>query len=300
MNIYNINLNLLKTFSVLIQERSVSRAAKRLHITQPAMSNSLNQLRELFKDQILIRGAKGMIPTQEALNLAPKIERVLLEVERILFYKQKFEYQTETRIFKIGMNDYTEFIILPKLYELIKEKAPNISLKIIACLNFSQEKFENGDIELGIGMEKKLPKFIKSEILFTDSPVCVAHHSNPIFKKQLTLQNYLLADHLAINNQSHELSLTDKALSELKLERKIKLSLPHLLPSLQALANTELVGTLPERMIIQSANLYQLKYKKLPFSIPKISIAQFWHVQQAEDSGLLWLRTIIHEVCNKF
>lgn len=131
MNLYRINLNLLKVFSVLMREQHVSDAAKRLHLTQSAISNSLQQLREIFQDELLVRGPKKMLPTKKALLLAPRIDQALSQLEESLFHTDEFNYRTSERIFNLGMTDSAEYIILPKLYEQLKNLAPNVSLKIL-------------------------------------------------------------------------------------------------------------------------------------------------------------------------
>jgi DNA-binding transcriptional LysR family regulator len=172
-----------------MQEQHVSAAAKRLHLTQPAISNSLQQLRELFKDELLIRGPKKMVPTQKALLLTPQVEQVLRQLETIIFYTGEFEYKISERTFKLGMSDYSEYVLLPKLYEYIKKIAPDVALKIIAYNNFTPDDFESGHIELGISLAKKFPRQLKSEKLFSDQVVCVTRAKHPIFKSSLTLEN---------------------------------------------------------------------------------------------------------------
>lgn len=188
MNINRINLNLLKVFFVLMQERHVTAAAKRLCLSQSAVSNSLQQLRELFQDELLIRTPKKMTPTQKALMLAPQVEQVLRQLETLFFYTDEFDYQTSTRTFYMGMSDYAEYVLLPKIYERMREIAPHLSLRVLSYYEFSPEDFENGPMELGIGLEKKYPKPLIMERLFSDRPVCVARKGNPLFKEPFTLE----------------------------------------------------------------------------------------------------------------
>lgn len=300
MNIYKVNLNLLKVFVVLMREQHVSTAAKYLHLTQPAISNSLQQLRELFQDELLIRGPKKMVPTQKALFLAPKIEQALSQLETFIFYSDEFKYKTSSRTFNLGMTDYAEYTLLPKLYEQIKKLAPNLSLKIFTYNEFSPEDFENEKLELGIGLEKKFPKQIMTERLFSDCSVCVARENHPIFNQPLTLKRYLQAEHLAVCVYSEELSRPDRALKKLNLARNIKLTLPNVLPALQTLSNSNLIGTFSRNLVIQSEKRYRLKHITAPFVIPEYHIAQIWHRQQDNDSGLIWLRTLIKTICDKY
>lgn len=280
-----------------MRERHVSTAAKRLHLTQPAISNSLQQLRELFQDELLIRGPKKMVPTQKALLLTPKIEQALSQLDTVLFYTDEFEYKASTRKFCLGMSDYAEYILLPKLYENLKKLAPNVSLKIQTYHEFSPEDFENEKLELGIGIEKKFPKQLQMEKLFSDTLVCVARENHSIFKRTLTLENYLQAEHLAVCAYSAELSRVDQVLKKLNLERNIKLSLPNALPALQMLSTSNLVGTFSRNFVMQAEKKYHLRYTNPPFAIPGFHIAQIWHRQQDSDTGLIWLRSLIKNIC---
>ncbi len=299
MNIYRININLLKVFSVLMQEQHVSAAANRLHLTQPAISNSLQQLRELFQDELLIRGPKRMIPTQKALFLAPKVDQALNELETLLFHSDEFEYKTSTRTFKLGMTNYAEYVLLGKIYEQIRKSAPKVSLKILHHNEFCAEDFEKEKLDIGIGLAKKFPRQLQAEKLFMDQPVCVARANHAIFKKPLTLERYLQAEHLAACVYSEELPRADQALRKLNLQRNIKLSLPNALPALEILASSDLVGTFSRNIILQSAKKYQLKFAPPPFFIAPFPIVQVWHRQQDNDAGLVWLRGEIRRVCDR-
>lgn len=296
MNINNINLNLLKVFVVLMREQHVSAAAECLHLTQSAISNSLRQLRELFQDELLIRGRKKMVPTQKALLLAPKIEQALFQMEQVLFYNDTFEYQTSTRMFTLGMTDYASYVFLPKLFEQATKLAPHVSFRVVNTHEFFSEYFENEQLELGIGLEKKLSKQLVSERLYSDSPVCVAHKNHAIFKKKLTLTYYLEAEHLNTCIYSEKLSRADKALKKLNLKRHIKLTLPNVLPAFQMLATSQLVGTFSRNIVLQAEKQYPLRHVAPPFSIPSFYISQVWHRQQENDSGLIWLRTLIKNI----
>lgn len=300
MNLFRINLNLLKAFLVLMQEQQVSLAAKRLNLTQSAISNSLQQLRELFQDELLVRGSKKMVPTKKALHLIPQVEQTLQQLEILFFDTEEFKHKTSTRIFNLGMTDYAEYVLLPKLYDEVKKRAPNISLKTLTYHEFSPESFENGKIELGIGLEKKFPKQLRVERLFRDGPVCVAKANHALFEKPLTLERYLQAEHLTTCVYSEEPARADRALEKLKLKRNIKLTLQNFLPAFQTLADSNLIGTFSKNMVTQFEKKYRLKHVAPPFAIPEFYIAQIWHRHQHNDSGLIWLRTLIRNICQKY
>lgn len=240
-----------------------------------------------------------MAPTQKALNLMPQIEHALKQLETV-FYTKKFEPKTAVRTFVLGMSDYAEFVILPKLYTNLKHEAPHVSLRILSFCDFTPEEFERGELELGIGLQKKLPKQLNYEHLFTDGTLCAANPKNPIFKNPLTLKRYLQAEHVAVRVYPQELSRIDVPLKKLNLVRNIQLTLPDVLPAFQTIASSELIGTFSRNMVLASAKTYKLKYFEPPVAIPDTQVAQIWHRQQQNDSGLIWLRMMIKKVCQKY
>ncbi len=300
MNLYKVNFNLLKVFHVLMQEQHISRAAAKLYLTQPAVSSSLQQLRELFNDELLIRTPKKMIPTKKALLLAPKVSQVLSNIECIISFEDEFNYKTAERTFTLGMTDYSEFIILPTLYKYLHEQAPNISLRIVATSDFSPEKFESNQLDLGIGIYKDYSKQMNVQPFFTDRAVCAARESNPIFNAPLTLERYVNAEHFSIAIHSYTSHLAEEALRELKVKREIKVVFSSIMPALETMAATDLVGTLPRNIVLFMRHSLPIKFVELPFSMPEVMLAFIWNRQSDADPGLIWLRSVIEKVSKAF
>ena len=132
MNIYKINLNLLVAFDVLMTERHVTRASKKLHISQSALSNALSRLRELFNDELLLKTAHGMEPTSRALELLEPVREVISQAEKVFSQAEKFDPATAERSFTLGMSDYTALVLLPKLRDYLAQHAPHITLRVKA------------------------------------------------------------------------------------------------------------------------------------------------------------------------
>lgn len=198
------------------------------------------------------------------------------------------------------MSDYSAYVLLPKIYEALTKIAPNLSLKILTYHQFSSDDFENDALDLGIGLDKNLPKSLMKERLFEDRPVCVAHQDHEIFQSSLTLEHYLQFNHLTTCIYLEEgLSRADLALKKLGLERNIKLTLPNVLPAFQMLVTSNLVGTFSRQIVLLAEKQYPLKHINPPFDIPPLYIAQIWHRQQNNDSGLIWLRQLIQQVCRQ-
>jgi DNA-binding transcriptional LysR family regulator len=295
MNIRNINLNLLITLDALLTERHVSRAADKVFITQPAMSNSLTQLRELFNDQLLVRSGKNMELTPLAIEIAPKIKNILQQIEDTVIHPTVFDPKTAKREFKIGMSDYGEFVLLPALAEKLAKLAPNISLRIIHMNMLNDTAiFTEGKLDLGIGIAAFDSPAIRFEKLFSEDAICAARSDHPTIKK-LTAKNYLAAKHLAIAYETST-TITDTTLKESGSARDTVLKVPHILVAMHVLANTPLIATVPKRVALTLQQPLKLAVHKPPFTIPSVTVSQAWHKRFDDDAGHKWLRNLIKEI----
>ena len=157
MNIAKIDLNLLVYLDVLLREGSVTKAANQLSITQPAMSNGLKRLRDLFKDPLLVRTSDGMTPTKRALELQPTIRDVLSKLESSIQPETEFNPETSTRTFRIMTSDYAESTLLLELIEELNFKAPNITLDLITPSDVTFHDVEQGRVDMAINRFDELP-----------------------------------------------------------------------------------------------------------------------------------------------
>lgn len=303
MNIRKINLNLLIALDALLTEQNVSRAAQKIFITQPAMSNALTQLRELFQDELLTRSGKKMLATPLAIEIAPKIRQILQQIEETVTPNAAFNPATSKRNFKIGMSDYAEFILLPKLFAKLTKKAPNISLKIIhANVLQDPELFTSNKLDFGIGVLLPEAPFIAIEKLFTEAAICAARKDHPAIAK-LTLKKYLTAKHLAICYDCFEsepiLATTDQALEKAELKREIALAVPHMVAAMHMLPNSDLIATVPKHLALSLQHTLKLSLQKPPLPIPDITIAAAWHKRLENDAGHQWLKNLIKEAASE-
>lgn len=296
MNIRKVNLNLLIALDALLTMRNVSRAAEKIFITQPALSNALTQLRTLFNDQLLVRTGRKMVLTPLAVEIAPEVKQVLEQIEKIVSHDKIFNPQTDKREFRVAMSDYAEFVLLPTLAEKLTKIAPNIRLKIIhANMLDNANLFVDNKFDLGIGVVNMQSPFLQVEPLFTEEAICAAHAKHPFIKK-LTLKNYLEAKHLAIAYQDESvLAITDTSLKETGLQRNVVLAVPHMLSAMYVLAKTSLISTVPKRLATSLQQQLKLAVHKPPFKIPNVTISMVWHKRFANDAGHRWLRNIFLE-----
>ena len=297
MNLAKINLNLLVALDALLEERHVTRAAQKVFITQSAMSIALGQLRELLQDEILVRSAQGMIPTQRAIELQPQVQRLLHEIKALVHPPSVFDPATAKRTFRIGMNDYTEFLVLPRLLTKIAKIAPNISLQVVNLNMLDQhELFTTERLDLAVGMffEKNTP--LATEFLFRESGVCVARKSHPLIQKPLTLKRFLQAKHIAINLcPVPTLSRIDRALRKLGVERDVALGLPHMIAAFYLVRHTDHLLVSMRGMAEELIKPFNLAMQELPFVSESVDIFMAWPKLYTTDSAHTWLRTLLHE-----
>ncbi len=301
MDLYRVNLNLLIALDHLLTEKSVTNAAKKLAITQAAMSNNLQQLRELFTDDLLVREKHHMLLTPYAKDIHPKLHQIIEELRTLITDGQRFIPEKSERVFKIGMSDYMVSLVMPGLLKYLEKNAPHIRI-IIAPIQYacSSDPFEVGDYDLAISKLFSSPPSIRSTLLFKDKGVCLLNPRHPLAKKKkITLAEYIAGEHVAVRSDknSYFSSLIDQTLLQLGVERRVQLALPFVTPIFKILESSEtLIGT----MIKSMATLYQHNthciIKPLPFEMPYGEFYLVWHQRHANDPGHQWLREVIERL----
>ncbi len=295
MNLEKINLNLLVALDALLTERQVTRAAQKVHISQSAMSIALSQLRLLLRDDILVRDRQEMIPTARALELQPWVRQILGEIKKVIHEPQQFNPATAVRTFRIGMTDYTEFLVLPQLLATLAKTAPNIALKIINLnLLDHHEVFEKERLDLAIGVlfEENTP--LQTQHLLSESAVCVARKNHPLMQKRLTLKRFLQAKHIAINLHSMPvLGRIDKALHQLGVKRDVAIATPHLVAAFHLTHHTDYLMASMKHLAIELVEPFGLVMQELPFTVEPLDILMAWPKSLTSDPAHTWLRSQI-------
>ncbi len=302
MNLSKINLNLLVALDALLTERHVTHAAHKVFVTQSAMSIALSQLRELLQDDLLVRSQQGMIPTKRALELHPQVQRLLNEIKTIVYATSVFDPSTASRVFQIGMSDYLELVILPRLIKKIAQVAPGITFKFSHLNSLDQYTPEMGQLELALGVicQGKAAPFMETESLFRDTAVCVGRKNHPLLAKPLTLKKFLQAKHISTNLYAGPvLTRVDKALQDLGHEREVVISLPHMIPALYLVKETDFLLASVELLAKEMVEELGLVMHKIPFPIPPVDIYMAWPKYLATDPAHLWLRNLVRELCTE-
>ena len=310
MNLERIDLNLLIYMDILLREKNVTRAAEYLGITQPAMSNALKRLRELFNDPLLIRSSEGMTPTERARELQPQVRRALADLQKILEPKDTFLASKSNRVFRIMASDYAEATLVPRLSMAMRNLAPNIVLDFLTPSDVDYKDMEQGKVDVAINRFNEIPQSFHQITVWRDSFSCLLNPDNQALKS-FNLDTYLEAKHIWVSKtgmgvgfgvnpqKSGGLGWIDKALSDLGLKRNISIFTRHYqMPALIAESN-DLIATLPTRIATLQAANSSLVIMQPPFEIPEFELKMAWSPLLHHNAAHQWLRNLIMNVARE-
>lgn len=294
MNLRSVDLNLLVIFDAVMSERSVTRAADRLHLTQPAVSHALSRLRGLFEDPLFLRRPGGLEPTPRAAMLAGRIAAVLSQIGGILTPDAAFDPATSDRRFAVGMSDFAAFVMLPSLVALLKNVAPFVQLIVRHTSHVGGlEMLERGEVDLIVGNYPKPPASIVSGLLFKEGFLCAARRGHSAFSRKLTLRTYLSLDHLQVSLRGEPAGYVDDMLRRRKHRRLVSVTVGHFLVAPSILAATDLVATEPARILRPLAGQIGLALQPPPFPLTAFDVVQMWPRRLTAEPGNAWLRGLI-------
>jgi LysR family transcriptional regulator, nod-box dependent transcriptional activator len=298
MRLENFDLNLLVAFEILLEERSVTKAAQRLNVTQSAMSASLKRLRESFQDELLVLHGKKMIPTQHALNLAPQVAVSLMQLKSLIAGSTRFNPAISQRRFRICTSDYLTTVLIGRLIEQLQVEAPSIRLDFSLPTGQSAAKLEAGEIDLLMIPEEFMTSDHPREFLFEERHVIVGWQNNPIMRETLTRETYLKAGHVVVQISGRDTFIESVLLKQFP-ERRIEVSAQSFIQVPWVLRGTNRLAVMHERLAVMTAQLFDLKIAKPPFDLPLMQEMMQWHSARSNDEGLLWLRERIMAIARQ-
>lgn len=306
MNLARVDLNLLVYLDVLLRECSVTRAAEQLNITQPAMSNGLRRLRDLFKDPLLIRTSEGMRPTARALELQPQLREVLGKLE-VVVQPIDFEPLHSEQLFRIMASDYAESTLIPRLLESVRSTAPGIALDILTPSDVTFQDLEKGKIDMAINRFDHLPKSLHHATLWRDTFSCLLSVDNPALQN-FALDAYLQAPHIWVSKtgmgvgtgmtprDTLKLGWVDEALADIGHQRRIRIFTRHYQVASLLAQQPDLIATLPTQSALLQAENPHLAIRPPPFPIVPIELKMAWSALLQHNNAHIWLRRKIQEV----
>lgn len=289
-DIRSLDIAMLRTFDALLAERSVSRAAARLFLSQPAVSASLKRLRETFGDPLFTRSSHGVVPTARALALAPHVQAVLGEVQRLLTAGHDFDPAASERIFRIVGSDHMSELLLPALCTQLAACGSRIRL-FWESANYAAlpERLQRGEVDFGLLPRLNPPAGLASELLYEDHYVVVARPGHPRLARGATLADFCAAPQVFLGYGRSALDdLIDQLLGRAGQSRHAQVAVTSFAQMAQVLLATDHVAVFPARVAARYAAT--LVSHPLPFPMPHYGMYLCWNDRAGEDPAVQWLR----------
>jgi DNA-binding transcriptional LysR family regulator len=300
MRFLSLDLNLLRVFDAVMTEQNLTRAANRLSVTQPAVSNALKRLRDTVGDDLLIRTAYGVKPTPRAEALWPAVRRALSDLEAALI-PEAFDVKTAHQTFHMAMADSTAALWLPSLVRSFEREAPGLEARMVPLTTREpRPMLMRGDIDLAVGFFPGVVAQMEGgqggdspilhERLYSGKYVCVMRRDHQLAKSEMTLDSYCAAKHLLVSFSGRAHGLIDEALTKLGRERHILLTVNQFFTAGRIVANSDLITVLPRHLIVSTGMGDELIHKELPFETPDVHVDMLWHERDARNLAHKWLR----------
>jgi DNA-binding transcriptional LysR family regulator len=294
MDLQRIDLNLLVAFEALMAERSVSAAAARIGISQPAMSGALARLRDLFNDTLFVRSGRSMLPTVRATQLDSQIAQALGQIRTALAPPASFDPLSSRRVFNVSGGDYATGVILPRLAARLATAAPSVDLRFrFVEKDATVDLLDRDALDLALGVYPKPPKRLCLQPLLEERFVCLARKGHPELRGGMTLEAFAALPHLLVTERGDAYGAVDEALAKRGLERHIRLTVPHVLVVPMVLPRSDMIASVGARVAQLFAATAPIEIHELPLPIPSWRLSMLWSRQRAGDLGLAWLRDVL-------
>lgn len=294
------DLNLMRTFVVLMEELSVTRAAERLGVTQPALSNALGRLRTLLRDPLFIRERYGMQPTEKALAMAPAVAAAVAALDDVVRGQQAFDPATAEARFVIAANSYVEFVILPALVADLATLAPRVALRVVPYgTDLAETGVVSGDTALALGRMIDPPGTLVVQHLMDDGLACVVRADHPEVGDTLSAEQYGRLKHVNVLPPGRLRAGLFQVLEQAGLRREVAVSVTHFLSIPELIAGTDYCTTLPRLICRRLAGDRRLKIVPPPVDLGTFPVEMAWHVRWRHDDAHRWLRGRVTEVVRR-
>lgn len=292
------DLNLLVALHYLIEEGSVTGAARRMNVSAPAMSRTLSRIRSVFGDPILVRSQRGMVATPKALQVQDQVRGIVELAQGFFAQTQGFDLKTLKRTFSIRANDLFIGAYGVKLVELFKQHSPHAVLRLVSESDLDQDPLNAGSIDLAVSSMQKFGADIKVQNLFDTSFVGLARENHPIFDDAITVQRLVAFDHISVSRRGRARGPLDDVLAEQSLTRNVTFITPTFHSALFALAASDLILPVMPTLMLDTFDKLGLKLRPftLPVPVTTVTIVQAWHPRLDNDEAHRWLRRTLKEL----
>lgn len=294
------DLNLLLLFHAVYVERSVSKAADRLGLTQSGVSHALAKLRGLFNDDLFVRAGGVMLPTPRAEQLVGPVGELIDTLENRILPAASFDPLKTQRTFSVAMSDLAEIVGLPPLIAALKRRAPSCSIRTVRLPNSAiEDALEAGSIELALGNVYEPQRNIFQQTLYLHDYSVLAWKKHPRVGAKLSLAQYKQEGHLVAQTGSDD-HLRSTGLAPNGVSRRVEVTVGGLLSIPWLLADTELLATVPTHLARIACGKFPLRLYPLPLKVPTYAIKTYWHPRSNNDAGHRWFREMAYEIMHSY
>lgn len=298
MDTSRIDLNLLETLEVLLAERNVTKAAARLHLSQPAVSAQLNRLRDIFKDPLLVPAHRGMTPTAKALDLLVPLRQSLDQLRRALQTHSDFSPAHATLTVNIACTDYVQAAVMTPLVLALRQQAPGMR---VAVRHLNPEQMErqlaDGDVDLAITTPESAKPHLRTAHLYDETYVLIGRRGHDRLRPDLTIEDFVKLEHVIVSLSGGGFRTPiDEALAAWGHRRKVVLSAASFLFVPEIVSTSDLVALVPRRLLRDPSP--QLEVIELPWLAERFNVSLIWHERCHHHAGQQWLRALISRLCS--
>ncbi len=304
-NFRTLDLNLLRVFDEVMAERSLTKAAHNLALTQPAVSNAMRRLRETLGDDLVRRSGQGLEPTPRANALWPAVREALRQLQETLV-PSPFDPATSQATFVLAMADATASALIPGLLNIVGSEAPGVCLRVIPLSTRDPRTLldaESADLAIGLFPNVLADLTARAQSggavsfahqrLYDGEYVCVMRSGNPLAQGPLTLNRFCAARHMLVSFSGKPFGFVDEALTALQRQRRIVLTVNQFFTAARVVAQSDLLTVLPRHFVGQADIRNELVIRTLPFEMPIVHVDAMWHKREQHNSAHLWLRSAI-------
>ena len=291
------DLNLLPVFVALMEERSVTRAAQRLGLTQPALSNALTRLRTTMRDPLFVRERYGIRPTEMAEELAPVIAEALARIEDVILVRQEFDPARAARLVTIAPNSHLEFVLVPGIVARLRDSAPGIRLRLTPYgSDLAETGVVSGTTAMVLGRIVDPPDSLVVQHLMDETLACVVRADHPEIGASISREQFERLRHVNVLPPGRLRAGLFQALQRQGLKREVAVSVTHFLAVPEIVAVTDYCATLPRLICRHLAHDPRLKILPTPVDLGTFPVEMAWHVRYRHDPAHRWLRSLVGEV----
>jgi DNA-binding transcriptional LysR family regulator len=310
-NFRTLDLNLLRVFDEVMAERSLTKAARNLSLTQPAVSNALRRLREAMGDELVRRQGQGIAPTPRALALWPSVRAALRQLQEAIV-PQAFVPQEAHNTFILAMADATAAELMGGLARQLETEAPGVSLRVVPLTTRDpRQLLSEGAADMALGYFPAVLTDLtgraqageavsyEHQRLYAGEYVCVMRQGHPLAQQALTLDKFCAARHLLVSFSGRPYGFVDEALASIGRQRRIVLTVNQFFTAGQVVVNADLLTVLPRHFVPTTGMGERLVLRELPFEVPPVHVEALWHRRLQHDSAHQWLRTQLLQVARQ-